>query len=203
MMKRNLMVVGLAVLLSACGFQLRGTGDTTFTLSELDVQARNAYGETLKDVRTALRNRNVNVHAGAPYRLVLVSERQSQRTASHTSSARSAEYEKTLALDYEIRSAGDLTLLRNSLDVQRIYVQDGNNLIGSEQEALQVHNEMRGELVQRLIQQLQVINVQDLAELQQKAEDRARAEAQAREEARRFEAEAPQQSPLQLPIQNQ
>jgi LPS-assembly lipoprotein len=203
MMKRNLMVVGLALLLSACGFQLRGTGNSSFTLSELDVRARDAYGETAKDVRKALQNRNVNVHAGAPYRLVLVRERQEQRTASYTSSARSAEFEKTLTLDYEIRSAADLSLLRNRLEVQRIYVQDGNNLIGSEQEALQVHKEMRADLVQRLIQQLQVINVQELAALEQQAEERARAEAQAREEARRFEAEAPQQSPLQLPIKNQ
>lgn len=202
-MKRNLMVVGLAVLLSACGFQLRGTGDTAFTLNELDVQARNAYGDTLKDVRKALRNRNVNVHAGAPYRLVLVSERDEQRTASYTSSARSAEYEKTITLDYEIRSASDLPLLRNSLEIQRVYVQDGNNLIGSEQEAMQVHKEMRSDLVQRLIQQLQVLNVNTLAELQETAEAKARADKAALEEARRLDAETPQQSPLQLPTRTQ
>lgn len=202
-MKRNLLVIGLAMLLGACGFQLRGTGDDQFALSELDVQARNAYGETLKDVRDALRSRNVNVHAGAPYRLVLVRERTSQRTASYTSAARSAEYEKAITLDYEIRSASGLRLLGNSLEVQRIYVQDGNNLIGSEQEAAQVHKEMRLDLVQRLVQQLQVLNVQTLAELEQTAAAKARAEAAALEEARRIEAATPQQSPLQLPIQRQ
>lgn len=204
MMKRNLMVVGLAVLLSACGFQLRGTGDdAAFGLTELDVQARNAYGTTLKDVRKALSNRNVNVHAGAPYRLVLVSERETQRTASYTSSARSAEYEKIITLDYEIRSASDLPLLHNRLEVRKTYVQDGNNLIGSEREANQVHGEMRTDLVQRLIQQLQMVNVQTLAELERTAETKARADAEALEKARRFEAETPQQSPLQLPIRTQ
>lgn len=202
-MKRNLMVIGLAVLLSACGFQLRGTSDAQFALSELDVQARNAYGETLKDVRKALLNRNVNVHAGAPYRLVLVRESERQRTASLTSSARSAEYERTLTLDYQIRSAGNLLLLSNSLEIQRVYVQDGNNLIGSEQEGAQVRKEMRNDLVQRLVQQLQFIDVQTLAELEQTAEAKARAEAAALEEARRIEAETPQQSPLQLPIRAQ
>jgi LPS-assembly lipoprotein len=38
MMKRNLLVIGLAGLLSACGFQLRGTGDVQFALKELDVK---------------------------------------------------------------------------------------------------------------------------------------------------------------------
>jgi len=32
MIKRNLLVMGLAVLLSACGFQLRGTGTTELAI---------------------------------------------------------------------------------------------------------------------------------------------------------------------------
>ena len=39
MIKRNLLVIGLAGLLGACGFQLRGTGDVQFALKELDVSA--------------------------------------------------------------------------------------------------------------------------------------------------------------------
>ena len=54
MMKRNLLIVGLAALLSACGFQLRGTGDTQFALKELNVTARNAYGETVQQLRDVL-----------------------------------------------------------------------------------------------------------------------------------------------------
>ena len=40
--------MGLAVLLSACGFQLRGTGTNQLTITELDVSARNAYGDTVR-----------------------------------------------------------------------------------------------------------------------------------------------------------
>ena len=46
MMKRNLVVIGLAVLLSACGFQLRGTGSAEFAVKEIDLQAR--YAERLQ-----------------------------------------------------------------------------------------------------------------------------------------------------------
>ena len=74
MMKRNLVVIGLAVLLSACGFQLRGTGDAQFALKEIDLQARNAYGETVKELRELLENNGVRVHNGAPYRLFLSNE---------------------------------------------------------------------------------------------------------------------------------
>ena len=51
MIKRNLLVMGLAVLLSACGFQLRGTGTNELAIKELDLSARNAYGETVTQLR--------------------------------------------------------------------------------------------------------------------------------------------------------
>ena len=54
MMKRNLVVIGLAVLLSACGFQLRGTGSAEFAVKEIDLQARNAYSDTAKQLRQLL-----------------------------------------------------------------------------------------------------------------------------------------------------
>ena len=66
MIKRNLLVMGLAVVLSACGFQLRGTGTTELSIKEMDLRARNAYGETVTELRESLKRNGVNVHSGAP-----------------------------------------------------------------------------------------------------------------------------------------
>lgn len=200
MMKRNLMVIGLAVLLSACGFQLRGTGDVQFALKELDISARNAYGETVNQVRDVLQNNGVRVYPGAPYRLVLSDEQENQRAASFTSAARTAEYELTKTLTYEIRGSKDLLLMSNKLEVQSYYTQDGNNLIGGDQEAAQLRQEMNRELVQQLVQRLQQVSPDQLDQLQQAAETKAKAEADALEAARQQQAAQPQQSPIQLPV---
>ena len=202
MMKRNLLVLGLTVLLSSCGFHLRGTGEAKFALTEMDVTARNLYGQTVKSVRQALVDNGVNVHAGAPYTLVLAREDETQRTASYTTGARSAEYELTQTLQYEIRGNNDLLLMDDKLTVQKYYVHDSNNLIGSDQEAAQLRQEMRQEMVQQMIMRLQLITPAQLDKLQQAAEAKAKAEAEALEAARQAEkAQQPQQSPLQLPIQ--
>lgn len=200
-MKRNLMVLGLATLLSACGFQLRGTGETHFALTELDVSARNEYGDTVKELRNVLENNHVKIYSGAPYHLVLTREDRQQRTASYTGNARSAEIELNNSLSYEIRGANEMVLLQNQVEVQSTYVQDQNNLAGSEQEAAQLTQEMRRNLVQRLVQNLQQISPQQLEQLQQTQEAKAKADAQALEAARKAQAAQPQQSPLQLPIE--
>lgn len=201
MMKRNLLVIGLAGLLSACGFQLRGTGDVQFALKELDVSARDAYGETVQQVREVLENNDVRVYAGAPYKLVITRETENRRTASYSSGARTAEYELTMALDYEIRGAQNLLLTGDKIEVQNYHQQDDNNLAGSDQEAAQLRNELRRELIQQLTLRLQQITPAQLDQLQQTAEARAKAEAEALEAARRARESqvAPQQSPIELP----
>lgn len=201
MNKGNLVVLGLTLLLSACGFQLRGTGDVEFGLKELVLQARNSYGDTVRELETLLERNDVRVHPGAKYSLNLANEQTRQRTASYTSSARSAEYELTSTLDYQFRGPQDRLLLEDRVEVQKVYVHDSNNLIGSSQEGDQLRQEMRRELLQQLVMRIQRITPDELDRLQQEAETRARAEAEALEAARRAQDAQPQQSPIELPIQ--
>jgi LPS-assembly lipoprotein len=201
MIKRNLMMAGLALLLSACGFQLRGTGDTSFALEELNLQARNSYGETAKQLEELLKDNGVRVYPGARYTLDLVREQSRQRTASYTSSARSAEYELTSILDYEFRGPQNTVLLQDSVEVQKVYVHDSSNLIGSDQEANQLRQEMRRELLQQLSMRIRGITPAQLDQLQQTAEAKKRAEAEAIEAQIREQSSQPQQSPIELPIQ--
>ena len=201
MIKRTLMVAGLALLLSACGFQLRGTGDTSFALQEIDLQARNSYGETAKQLEELLKDNGVRVYPGARYTLDLVREQSRRRTASYTTSARSAEYELSSVLDYEFRGPQNTVLLQDSVEVRKVYVHDSSNLIGSDQEAGQLRDEMRRELLQQLSMRIRGITPAQLDELQQAAEARKRAETEAIEAQMREQSQRPLQSPIELPIQ--
>ena len=199
MIKRNLLVIGLAVMLSACGFQLRGTGTNELSIKEMDVSARDAYGPTVTELRQVLKNSGVNVHTGAPYRLVLTNEQQRERSASYNSGNRTAEYELTTQLNYSIQGLNNLELLSDKLEVRKVYVRDASNITGSEQEAARSRLEMRRDLVNAMVVRLQQLTPAQLDELQQKADQRAQAEAAALEAARRQQAETPQQSPLEVP----
>ncbi|AMQ84923.1 LPS-assembly lipoprotein LptE [Pseudomonas sp. 22105] len=201
MIKRNLLVMGLAVLLSACGFQLRGTGTTELTIKELDLSARNAYGETVTQLRQVLEASGVKVVSGAPYKLYLSDEQESQRILSYAGAGRTGEYQVNTVLSYDIRGDKNLLLKSDKLEVQKVFIHDGNNLVGSDQEANDARNETRRELVQRMMLRLQQLTPAQLDALQQTANARAKAEADALEAAQKAEAETPRQSPLELPQQ--
>ncbi|GLH34690.1 MULTISPECIES: LPS assembly lipoprotein LptE [Pseudomonas] len=199
MIKRNLLVLGLAIMLSACGFQLRGTGTSELSVKEMDVSARDAYGPTVTQLREVLERSGVNVHTGAPYRLVLTNEQQTQRAASYASSNQSAEYELTTVLSYSILGLNNLELMSDKLEVRKIYVRDGGNITGSDQEATVAREEMRRDLVNAMVVRLQMLTPPQLDQLQREADERAKAEAAALEAARSQQAETPQQSPLEIP----
>ena len=201
MIKRNLLVMGLAVLLSACGFQLRGTGTNDLAIKELDLSARDAYGDTVTQLRQVLENSGVKVYSGAPYKLFLADEQESQRILSYAGAGRTGEYQVNTVLSYDIRGEKDLSLISDKLEVQKVFIHDGNNLVGSDQEANDARHEIRRELVQRMMLRLSQLTPGQLQQLQQTANDRAKAEADALEAAQKAEAETPRQSPLEIPQQ--
>jgi LPS-assembly lipoprotein len=201
MIKRNLLVMGLAVLLSACGFQLRGTGTNELAIKELDLSARNAYGEVVTQLRQVLESSGVKVYSGAPYKLVLTDEQESQRILSYAGAGRTGEYQVSTVLNYDIRGESNLTLMSDKLEVQKIFIHDGSNLVGSDQEANDARKETRRELVQRMMLRLQQLTPAQLDQMQQTANARAKAEADALEAAQKAEAQTPRQSPIELPQQ--
>ncbi|MDQ0742551.1 LPS assembly lipoprotein LptE [Pseudomonas sp. W4I3] len=201
MIKRNLLVMGLAVLLSACGFQLRGTGTNELSLKELDVSARNAYGETVTQLRQALENSGVRVYTGATYKLDLVDERETQRNISYASAGRASDVELTTTVNFEVQGRDHLPLMGDKIQVQKVVSHDGNNLVGSDSETLQVRKEMRRELVQRMMTRLQLLTPEKLAELQQVADNKAKADADALKAAQEYEDNTPKQSPVEVPVE--
>ena len=201
MIKRNLLVMGLAVLLSACGFQLRGTGTYEMAIKEIDLSARNSYGETVTLMRQVMENSGINVHSGAPYKLVLADEKETQRILSYAGAGRTGEYELNTVLDYVILGRNDLLLVSDKIETQRVFIHDGNNLVGSDQEAADARRDTRREMVQRMMIRMQQLTPSQLDQLQQTAEARAKAEAAALEAAQKAEAETPRQSPVEIPQQ--
>lgn len=167
------LLLASAALLSACGFHLRGDTDYTFATQELDVKARDAYGETTRALRSQLENNGVRLHAGAPYRLVLTNESDNQRVLSHNGAARTAEYELTSHLDFELRDRANAVLLSDRLQAWKTYVYDDSNLVSSDEEVKRLRAETRQELLQQLLQRLQQLTPTQLTALQAEADARS------------------------------
>lgn len=161
-------VLGATLLASGCGFQLRGTGVDNVDLNELDVTARNRYGQTYQQVLEALEIDGVNVTPSAPYQLQLLNESQGRRAVSYTSRATPAEYELTSNLTFQIADRQGRPLIGpETLNTRRTYVNDKDNIIGTTEEEALLCNEMRGDLTRQLLFRLSSLTESELSAREQ------------------------------------
>ena len=158
-------LLGASLLLSACGFQLRGAGVDSIALDALRVSAQDSHSQTQQQLLDALRNNGVTVRNSAPYHLQLLGEPSYRRALNRSGRSSSAEYQLQQQLVYQITDVNGQPLVGPvTLSTERAYVSDRDNLVGSSEEEALLRREMRQELIHQLMFRLSHINADDLAQ---------------------------------------
>jgi LPS-assembly lipoprotein len=156
---RWLLVLGMALALAACGFQLRGS-DLRSTVAKAYVHAapRHSYEAPM---RIALERAGVEV-LGSPTADALVidllDERRDRRSISVSESAVAAEYEVIVGVLFGVRDgAGNQLIMPQWLERERVYRADRDNILGSSEERALLEREMQNELIQQIIRSLDAL----------------------------------------------
>ncbi len=154
---RITLIIVLAGLLSACGFQLRGGNVLPADLSNLYVQAP---ADLADDVRVYLSGTDTQVldrPKGADVILTLSNARYDRRVISvDPSTGKEREFELTYSLDYRASKTAGKTLLNTQrLTIRRDYVFDRDAIIGKSREAGVLRTEMRRDAVRQILLRLQ------------------------------------------------
>jgi LPS-assembly lipoprotein len=149
-----MILVGLLLLISGCGFALRGSGSTVIQLKSIQLTATNQYGPLVMAVEKSLQLRGVEVNSDevGAYQLDLVSERSSRRAVSTTSQISVAEYELQLDVDFQLQdAAGNWVLPLTTVVTERTYSFDRGSFIGNSEEETLLSGEMQADLIDRMI----------------------------------------------------
>lgn len=158
-------LIGVSLLLSACGFQLRGSGGAAgIGLDALHVSAQDAHSPTRQQLVETLQSRGVVVNSSARYQLQLLAEPVQRRAVSHASRSTPAEYELTRSLVFQIADRDGRPLIGpETLTTRRAYAADRDNLVASSEEEVQLQQEMGQDLVRQLMLRLSSMSSSDLA----------------------------------------
>lgn len=152
-------VIGLLTLaLVGCGFHLRGTGGTAVLPASLStvrvVMAGGANEPLAVAVREAVAQAGAQVveSTDAPA-LSLVGERVESQVASvRTTTAKASEY--TLRYAATFRLDGPHPLPLQTIQLQRDYTFDPNNVLAKEREERELLRDMRRDAAQQIVRRL-------------------------------------------------
>jgi LPS-assembly lipoprotein len=153
-----LLLLGLVV--SGCGFHLRGSGESAAlpaSLQTLELSSADPGNGVMRSLRTRLRSNGVTVATTsqpATPELNLGAEQVQERIISLNSSARAGEYSLTLQVSFQLIEGGSVILGPETVTEEQIYLADPDNAIAKSEEAELILGEMRNALADQIIRQL-------------------------------------------------
>lgn len=148
----------VALLVSGCGFQLRGAVTLPEGVDSLYVGGQDSNGDLAQKLRALLRGNNIEVVTSpgkASYSVILLESGSMRRTLALDSQARAAEYLLTETARFEVRdSSGALALAAQDLQEQRVMAYDPDNVTGKAEEESLLRQNMRDGLAAQIARRL-------------------------------------------------
>lgn len=150
---RLLGITFLTLVLSACGFQLRGTGGYDLAVDSVSIVADNNQSDLADELEDTLKSIGVSVDDDEPqYIILLKSETTTRRAVASSGNITVSEYEVRLRAIFSISdSEGEPLILDTPLTAERIYSFDASNFVGNAEEESVLVDEMRQDLAGQLV----------------------------------------------------
>lgn len=168
LIRRACLAFSLAMLISACGWQLRGmqsTGSTAGQIPQtLGLQVMTHNSKMAQEIQKILRGKEVVISNDAPLTLVLNNENLDKRPLSVTDTGVTAQYQLTLTVHYHFQKQTGSDADRSNQETEQLaprtvtswrnYDFDAKLIVAKTQEEQSLLKEMREELAHRILSDL-------------------------------------------------
>lgn len=151
---RIVLLVMSTLMLSACGFHLRGSYDMPANLKAISLTVP-ANGAALKQELALTLARSQVSTEGGEVELEVTREVLTKQTTTVDSRAKAAEYTLVYAVDYRLNYKGaDSQGQTQSLILRRGYQYDSTSIVGKSTEEATLVQELRRDAAQQIVRQL-------------------------------------------------
>ncbi len=149
-----LLLTLLLLVISGCGFKLRGLYDIPESLKQVTLLSDSNDPQLERTLEQALEANGVEVTSEAPYRIELLEQRFDRRTLSLDSSARASEYELRGEVTFRVTDQeGEELLPPRTLTSERSYNVDSANITASNSQEPVLRQQMHQDLAQQIMRQ--------------------------------------------------
>lgn len=161
-----LVTCNLLLLLTGCGFKLRGSLVEPLSLPDIYLQSAQR-SNLLNNLRTAIQQTKTTVvdsEAHAKLILTITRESKSRRILSVSTAGKVEEYELHYAVSFNVvDNQGQSVLADQSIGLDRAYKFDDSDVLAKDVEAEFLYRDMQRDLVRSMMRRLQAIKIPDSA----------------------------------------
>lgn len=148
------------LVLTGCGYSLRGSGVLGSEVESLTLNAQQPNSQFARLLRRSLTVADIAVREGSTTEdgqltLMVGNEQVASRPVSVNPRARAAQYEIRVSVSIALRRGDEMLLSPETLIVERSYFEDIENIAGTQEEVDILTEEMRRELVNQVMRRLE------------------------------------------------
>lgn len=169
----SIIVLSLFILLSNCGFSLRGSDVLSSKFPTLQLNSQQANSEFTRILKRSLKASEINIapeissfsmdpadfDPSLPV-LSIANEQVVHRAATVNPRARASQIEMRLSVDMMLTTDKEFLIPTETLFVERTYFQDIENINGNQGEIEVISTELRRELINQLMRRLAAVDMQ-------------------------------------------
>jgi len=159
-MYKAIQITIIASLFYGCGFHLAGEGNFATELNNTHIQSTSSSKEMLRLLEKNLRSNQINVveAESATALLRILNEETEKVVLTVDSDGKAREFELLLRITFEVKRADNTVLLdKQVIDLSRDFVFDKSDLLGTNEEELELYSEMRNDAAKLIVYRLQTI----------------------------------------------
>ncbi len=149
-MRLRLIATLFVLLLSACGWHLRGL-DRGERPEQLALVVENRFEPLVLTTQEVLQQNGIRIENDSPLELHIGREELKRRTVAVTSIGSPSQYELTLTVHYHYRSPALKPMVPRVISTKRAFDFDPSNTVAKKEEENTLLSEMRRELAIRLL----------------------------------------------------
>lgn len=157
--KRSIIVVMCFLLLSGCGFKLRGAYKLPVEMQVTYVDAVQKNSTLIRALIRRLKSSDIKIAETAADNiavLTLSQESKTKRIVSVDASGRAREYMLTYAIDFQVKvSASKFEIENQTISIDRDFQFDTEEVLGNSWEESQLYEEMQQDLIRLILLRLQ------------------------------------------------
>lgn len=157
-MLRRLGLFALILLITGCGFKLRGMVDMPLWLNNIAIVTQQAHRDLMpmiKDQLQAYHRRVISDPSQATYILIIENDLSQQLLTSVSSSTTPRQYQLIYTVQYSVvNTNGTPIIASNRVTVTRQLTVNNDRILGSDSESAVIYHEMHRDAVIQMINRL-------------------------------------------------
>jgi len=147
----RLILLIATLLITSCGFQLRGNAEVPTAMRELALQMPAGRSALRLELSRTLRSNGIELAAAAPYSLQILKEKQGRRVASLDERVKADEYELRTEVHFQVTQGDKFLIAPTTVRTERVYTYDADAITAeNEQEAL-LRREMQQDISRQIL----------------------------------------------------